>query len=317
LNDQYFTNPRQRVERTYDNLFFSTALKYDITDDLIFQLGMHQAIARPPLVQIAGPVSYNETETRVQSPNPGLLPEESNNYSARVAYYLPHSGVLSVGIFRIDIKNKWMSQYWVGENPNGDPPLAGEWNPADWGISDEYAGWTLQSTTNSRAEARFRGMEAEYRQTLGFLPGFLKSTFAYINYTRTYVEAREYFDTNGNRTRDMSVMGGVAPHQVNFGVDFKYKRLGFGLSGNWLDDTPWEFENSGARRMTRYREAAMKYHLNASFRLNQWATLALTGRNITNEPFVVNYRYYDGRPDVLYRSNIYGALWTLSLKGSF
>ncbi|MDR2675211.1 MAG: hypothetical protein LBC18_10220 [Opitutaceae bacterium] len=67
----------------------------------------------------------------------------------------------------------------------------------------------------------------------------------------------------------------------------------------------------------RYRAAELKFHVNASCKLSSRAILSLSGRNITNEPFVVNERWGGGRPDTLYRSQIYGALWTLSLKGSF
>ncbi|MDR1010630.1 MAG: carboxypeptidase regulatory-like domain-containing protein [Opitutaceae bacterium] len=316
LQYQYFSKPRQQVvSKDYNHTFLSAALKYDITSDLIFQIGTHQAIARPPLVRIAGTVGYSETNNMVSAPNPGLLPEESDNYSAKLAWYLPDSspGVLSVGIFQIDVTNKWTTDYFEGAvgSPGDEGYVPAQWNPSDWGVSDEYATWRLATYGNSVDAVRSRGLEFEYRQTLGFLPGEFKNTTAYVNYTRTYMQVRN----NAGGTTDQSVKGGVAPHQVNFGVDFRYKRLTLGLSGNWIDDTPWEYSNAGV--MTRYRTAEIKYHLNASFKLNNHATLSLSGRNITNAPFAVNYRYNDGRPDMLYRSNIYGALWTLSLKGNF
>lgn len=302
---QYMSKPKQNVSKSYDNTFFSAALKYDITSDFIFQLGMHQAIARPSLERIAGPVSYSGNDLIVTAPNPNLRPEESDNYSTRVAYYMP-SGVISAGIFQIDVVNKWKTLSFAGERPGdnvGDPPIPGDWNPSEWGIPEHYKEWTLNTPVNSDRDARYRGMELEYRQTLTFLPGFLKNTNCYVNYTRTYVHSD-----------DPDVAQGVSPHQINFGANFKYERFMLGLSGNWLDETVWEPSPTG---VSRYREASMKYHLNVSFQITRWATLMLSGRNITNEPYVVNYRYNDGRPDALARSYIYGALWTLSVKGNF
>ncbi|MDR2675210.1 MAG: TonB-dependent receptor, partial [Opitutaceae bacterium] len=204
LQYQYFTKPKRRIAKNYGNAFLSAALKYDATQNLILQLGAHQAIARPALARIAGTVGYSN-DNRITAPNPGLLPEESDNYSAKVSWYLPHMGVLSAGIFQIDITNKWYDRYL-------EP---GAWDPAEWGVAGEYLDdWWLVVSGNSSEAARFRGAELEYRQTLGFLPGEFKNTNVYVNYTRTYV-----------RSADPNVVGGVSPPSSQLRRGFQNRPL--------------------------------------------------------------------------------------------
>lgn len=278
-----------KVERTtdYDHVFGSVALKYDITENLVAQFGVHQAINRPPLTIIAGVTTFNDSTKIITTPNPGLLPEESNNYSAKVAYYLPRNGVISASVYQIKVDNLRVTYNrapgtWFDEFPEIDPV--------------DYADYIVRTTLNSDAARRFRGMELEFRQPLFFLPKDFTGTSAYVNYTRAYADVWR---------------GGLAPHQVNAGATLRYKRLTLGASAIWSADTPWTQTNT-----VRYRKERIRTDLNASFYINRRATLVLSGRDISNVGQELIERR-EGRPDELVQKDIYGALWTLSVRGTF
>lgn len=288
LQYQFQSLPTNESAKDYDNVFGSMALKYAITRNLIAQFGAHEAIRRPQLTVLSGVASYSESSLTITAPNPGLKPEESRNYSGKLAYYLPSAGTLSVGIFQIDVKNLFVDNTraagtWWDDFPEID--------------HEQYAAYALTSTTNSSANRRFRGMELEYNQTLSFLPGFWRNTNVYANYTRNYADARR---------------GGLVPHQISTGANFRYKRLTLGGSVKWTDDTPW----TNVAGAIKFRGARTTTDLNASFFVNHWVTISLSGRDVGNVGQEL-FEQRDGQPKELVQKDIYGALWTLSVKGTF
>lgn len=287
LQYQFESQPAYIKETQYDNTFLSAAARYPITENLIAQLGMHQAIRRPELTVLSGVTTYNESALLIQAPNPGLNPEESINVSAKLAYYLPASGTLSVGVFQIDVDHLFVDfDYppgtWEAEFPDIDPV--------------QYADYTVRTKANSENKRTFRGMEVEYRQMLRFLPENFRSSSVYASYLRNYADIRR---------------GGLAPHQIKLGGSLRYKRFAAGFDANWTDDTPWT-NTVGA---IVYRGARTLLDVNASYEINRWATLVVSARDVTNEGQEL-FEYRNGREEMT-RKDIYGTLWTFSVKGTF
>jgi iron complex outermembrane receptor protein len=285
---QWQTLPPVTRKTTYDHVFASAALKYTISENFEFQAGYHQAISRPPLVVISGVTTYNETSQLIQTPNPGLLPEESQNLSAKLTYLLPTLGTLSVGVFQIDVENLRIDRdrapgTWFEEFPDIDPDL--------------YGAYTVRSTVNSDAARQFRGMELDYRQQLSFLPKAFSRSSIFANYTRNYADLRR---------------GGMAPHQVNVGGTLHYKRFSVGGSAKWSSDTPW----TNIANSVRFRRERTVIDLNASYAFSQRVILSVSGRDVTNEGLEIIERRA-GQADELQQKDIYGTLWTLSVRGTF
>lgn len=288
LQYQFWSKPFITKETEYDHLFASAAMKYTITDNLTAKFGYHEAINRPPLVVIAGVTTFNDNTRIIQAPNPGLLPEESRNLSAKLEYFLPNSGILSAGVFQIDVDNLRIDYdrpegTWFDEFPEIDP--------------DVYGSYTVRSTINSPNSQRFRGMELEYRQLLSFLPGFLNTTLVRANYTRNYASVRR---------------GGVAPHQVNLGGTVRYKRFSFSADAVWTSDTDW----TNTANSVRFRKERIRTDINASFYINKWATLSISGRDVGNVGMEL-FEKRPGQPRELVVKDVYGALWTFAIRGTF
>ena len=139
-----------------------------------------------------------------------------------------------------------------------------------------------------------KGYEVDYRQQLAFLPGFLKGTGLYANYTRTLANRRS---------------GGMAPHHIKGGFSFRFRRLSLGANASWYPDTP---------RYTQYqfRREYISLACNVDFRLTQNITLFIIGKNITNEVEVEAQVTPDGREWDRQYSH-YGSIWTFGVRGSF
>lgn len=172
---------------------------------------------------------------------------------------------------------------WFEEFPDIDPEL--------------YQHYTVRSTINSENARSFRGMELDYRQQLSFLPRAFNRSSVYANYTRNYADLRR---------------GGLAPHQINIGGAIHYKRLRFGGSVRWTSDTPW----TNVANSVRLRRERSVVDLNASYAFSPRLSVTITGRDVGNVGLELIERR-EGQPDELIQKDIYGTLWTLSLKGTF
>ena len=62
-------------------------------------------IRRPTYANLAGVWLINDETLRVTAPNPGLLPETSDNFAVRLAYYFEPVGQLAVSFFQNEVKD--------------------------------------------------------------------------------------------------------------------------------------------------------------------------------------------------------------------
>jgi TonB-dependent receptor len=284
---QYFSKPKTIRENKYDNWFPSVVLKMQITPDLEWQAGFNKAISRPPPDQLTGLWQINEEAERITAPNVSLLPEYSENYQTRLAYYFRgrSPGQASVAFSQNDIANLRVQRIGTVEE-------AGITDPA-------YSGWEYSSRFNSEEERRFRSMEVVYNQTLGFLPEILSTTNVNFAYTRVY----------GSQRRN-----NLAQHRFTSRLGYSYGRASGSLGMVWRDDSP-EGDIS-----TRYKRAIAQFDLSLNYKLTRWATLYVQGRNIFNQP-VLWYDFptggIDGQDGVLGRMQEYGANWVFGVKGVF
>lgn len=280
---QFQSLPQNKRTGEYSDVFASASAKYSVTPDLQLQAAYYQATARPPLTQLSGSPTVNETTLVITAPNPGLLPEYSDTYSARVAYYLKR-GSIAVGAFESHVENLRESFDYIGD----DAVAALGFDPA------VYGDYTVRSTINGSGERRFRGLEAEYRQYLTFLPKPFDRIALSANYTRLYATTRR---------------PGMAPKQFNAGLRYDGARVGGSVNGMWTPDTPW------SSTIQRYRKERMTFDANAYYRPRGNVTISLGVRNITNE----STDLMELRSDrvELFQRWYFGALYTLSVGATF
>jgi len=286
LQYQYFSKPKVIRESEYDDWFPSILGKYKILPNLEFQVGFNKAISRPPVDNLTGVWIIDEVNERVTAPNANLLPEYSNNYQTRLAYYFEgrSPGQLSIAFSQNDIKNLRLTDDLTADEYGVDDP--------------ELQNFIFRTTDNSTEERRFRGMEVQYNQNLGFLPEKFRGTNVNIAYTRAYANVRR---------------NNLAQHRLTSRLGYAYGRFNGSLGMVWRGDSP--DGNEG-----RYKRALAQFDLSLSYRLHRRASLFVQGRNIFNQPVL----WYDtptgnveGIGSVVTRMQEYGANWVFGVKGTF
>jgi TonB-dependent receptor len=280
---QYFSRPRVGRTGEYDNLFPSVGAKYTLRPNLHAQAGYSRAISRPPIDSLAGIWNINDVAMLITAPNPNLLPEKSDNYVARLAYYFEPVGSLTVLVQQTEITNQRVTVRGRAE---------------DFGFNDpEYENYEFQSVLNNNLLYRYRSLELGYNQQLSFLPGVLRNTNVNLSYTRNY--ANQYFP-------------GVMPHKATGSIAWSYRRVSLRVGAVWQDDTPF------TTTFGRYQPANIKVDLSGSLRLTARSSVFFQGRNIFNDPTLL----YEGDPirnvpAALYRYGNYGVTWSVGVRGNF
>jgi len=281
---QYFSQPRIKRPTDYDRYFPSIMGKYSFARNLQFQAGFNQAMSRPPVDDLNGVWSINDTTFVITAPNPALKPEKTNSYNARVAYYFEPAGEFSIGLKQTDVTNL-----------RQDLRISAE----DFGYGDdpEYASYEFQTTVNSAEERRFRSLELAYRQSLSFLGEKLRGTTVNLGYTRAYSDARR---------------PNLAPHRVSANIGYRYKKFGTRLGAIWHDDIPWSSIDG------RYKRHSSMFDWSAEYQVHRYATVFFQARNIFNRPVLWFERADAGvGGGVLQALENYGANWVFGIKGTF
>ncbi len=281
LDYQYRTKPKVNRKGAYDRLHPSLSFKYRVNENFIIDAGAGHTIRRPEVPKLVGLYSYNEDSEIITAANPNLLPEFADRIAASASYYFGGTNNLTLTLSDTKIDNLFIND---------------EYSAPEFGIDDpDFENYTVRTTRNSTDAVEFRSMELSYRQALTFLPGVLQGTSFFANYTRTTVDRRQ---------------PGVTPHVVSGGVDWRYKRLGFGLKGVWADDAPWTSTDG------RYRPAVLKLDGSIDYRIRDDLTIFVQARNITNEDHII-LEAIDGNRPVVWRRENYGSNYVFGIRGQF
>jgi hypothetical protein len=142
------------------------------------------------------------------------------------------------------------------------------------------------SKANAVNLQRYRNLDFNYNQTLGFLPSeYLRGLSVGATYSRS---------RTANVRRNL-----VAPHRATARLGYTYRRFGMQLGAIWIDDRPVDGIYG------RVWGAMTKYDLNFTFKLSKYATLYVTSRNPNN----VKDIYYESPPECRRASRSTCASW--------
>ncbi|MDR0353442.1 MAG: TonB-dependent receptor [Opitutaceae bacterium] len=334
IDYKYYNGQRFSRKRSYDNLFLSGGLKYDITKDLRFQLSASQSILRPNYNNIAGVIQfYNETySSDIWVPNPILKPERTTKYYAGLQYYLNPAGILGLSVYRLDIRGKQINGMQITQEQaerqlgfplrdaldiNTDAPIdpggdTGD-DPDESGdegtdITVIYVPINYRSTINVDGTRTVYGVTLEYNQQLTFLPGPLKGLGVFGSYTWSDMQ---------NAHEDEELIG-VIERSANGGVKYRYKRFNIQLRASWQDDQLKAVTRPIPGRnwlLTdhRYLKSRIIFDLSGGFNLGRDLDIVFSIRNLFNAPQV----YYSNTRGRMTEYFVSGAICSVSLKGAF
>ncbi len=250
----YQFRSRPQIHRTgsYDNMFPSAGVKYNLTRQLDLQVGFSRTIKRPQVASLAGVWLIDDDALTVNAPNVNLKPEYSDNYSVRLARYFEPIGVMAVNFFQNNIEGLHQTGTRIGSD---------EFAPGE----SIYEGYTFITTTQSDSNVQVRGMELEYSQSLSFLPRPWAGFSVRASYTRNYAQV---------------IVANMSPHLVSAGLTYAHRRGQFYANMNWAASRP---TNSAG---TAYQRHRISVDVGGSHRITPKVSAFFSVRNVLNEPFV-------------------------------
>jgi iron complex outermembrane recepter protein len=210
------TVTRVKLVSGYDQWFPSLHAKYEFRSGLIGRASFSTGAARPNMSDLypTTTVGYNTATGlgTVTQNDAGLKAQYSKNYDASLEYYFEPAGVISVGIFRKNIRD-FIARGTV-DIPSG----------IDNGFDGEFAGFVLNTTTNQGA-AKIEGAEINGSLQLSMLPKPFNGLRLFANYTK--------MKTQGSYANGVTELVAFVPETMNAGFSFLWRKVEFRCAYNY------------------------------------------------------------------------------------
>lgn len=295
------------TRRSYKDYLPAANFALGLTDDLKLRLAYSKNMMPLDLSTWGGglQLNYSLVET-AQGPlfrvaegsstgNPKLDPWRSTNYGASLEYYINQTSMVSLALFRINVKS------FIKSGSVIDCTLPDE----DGVVRNRCITITepIQGTGNS-----IHGAEFDYRQGFTFLPGLLSKTGMEINAT--------YAPSNSGKT---DLAGHKIPFQDNstksgnFILWFQDDRFQARVAYNYRSRRAVSEDVGGITGLEMY-EAPQKYvDASVSYKISKYLQVYADGTNLTNE----YQRYYLVWPDQPAHSNFSERMFTVGIRGQW
>ncbi len=295
---------------TYDGFFPSLNATYNITDDLLLRIGAARTIGRPELEYIIPGVSYSAiTETSLQQTitvvNTALKPWMANNYDLSLESYLFKGGFGSIGVFQKDLSN-----FFTTTSITGTAELLEQYGLVAGAGQDAL--YEIRTQGNG-GDARVRGLEFTYRQSLGFLPNWARGIQVFANYTRS--------DLSGSSTADFT---GFAPETLSWGVNLIRPRYTIKFSSAESEETKRRSVGASASippNTWQYQGALKRWTLSAEYNITPHVGIYASLNDFREKGgyTIVQKRYVESTPAELRTNRIteWGMGLIVGIKGSF
>lgn len=203
-----FRERAARAENSYDGFYPSLNVTYNISESLVLRGGYARTIGRPNLNFITPGVTISDpsvTNPTITVNNPALKPWLADNFDLSLESYFLKDGFGSVGIFQ-----KNLTDFFGSISSPVTPELLERYSVQDDGT---FGGYQIVSMTNA-GNAKLKGIEFGYHQSLTFLPHWARGIQLFINATKLQV--------SGSATADFSSFN---PSSLSGGVNYLRGRL--------------------------------------------------------------------------------------------
>ncbi|NII10170.1 TonB-dependent receptor [Oleiagrimonas sp. C23AA] len=297
----------QLTRRSYRDYLPAANFALSMTDDLKLRLAYSKNMMPLDLSTWGGglELNYSLVETP-QGPlyrvaagnsngNPKLDPWRSTNYGASLEYYINSTSMLSLALFRIDVRS------FIKSGSVTDCTL-----PDEDGVVRNHCitiSEPIQGSGNS-----IHGAEFDYRQGFTFLPGLLSKTGVEINATYAPSDSGKT-DLAGHKIpfQDNSTKSG------NFILWFQDDHFQARVAYNYRSRRAVSEDVGGISGLEMY-EAPQRYvDASVSYKISKYLQVYADGTNLTNE----YQRYYLVWPDQPGHSNFSERMFTVGIRGQW
>lgn len=286
----------------YGNLFPSANAAYSLTEKLVLRTSYAQTITRPQINNVVPSTTVTDpTSTAIPTitvNNPALRPWTADNYDLTLEYYFDQPGLVSVGVFRKDIRNFFGS---VRTRATSE-------QLAEYGFDDSYLGYDI-ATRENVGKARISGFEFDYRQSLTFLPSWARGLSIFANGTLLRSEGPARADLSGfiKRTGNWGFNLSRPRYTLRFGWNYRGEQNSGLVTGTNVPENTY-----------RYNAPRLSLEMNVEVRLARHLTLFSNVRNVTDIPWL-STTYSPVTPAYARTTNWveYGPQAIFGIKGSF
>lgn len=262
-----------RVDRDDTDFFPNLTVRHSFSDNLIGRFALTRAINRPEFSQIV-PRRQEETDgSRItyKIGNPDLKPTLSNNVDLGLEYYFASLGVLSANAFYKDLSDyRYVLKYQDRVTVDGAPYDARFETPIN--APDGY----------------IAGLELNWQQKFGFLPGWASGFGVFANYTWTDAQI-ETATAYGGRTK--FALPGQSDNIYNLALFYENAGLSARLSYTKRSDYLEEI-NADDAALDLFVEGREQLDFTASYDFGNGIEVFGEAKNLTDSAGV---RYYGVR----------------------
>ena len=280
----------EEVDNNYTNVLPSLLLKYEIDRNTNIKASVTNTLARPKYIDLVPRVQISNEDVEVEIGNPDLTPTTSWNFDLMAEHYFESIGLVSGGIFYKDI-----SDFIVN------------------GIQSDYSylGQTWEKFTQpiNAGDATLFGVEVAFQRQFDFLPGFLRQTGFYANYTYTKSTVSNF--QIEDREDDDLTLPGTPENTLNASLYYEGKKLSARLSYNYAGDFVEEYSDKAFEDV--YYDQVSYLDFNTSFHFNKNFMVFAELNNILNTPL----RYYQGESQYTYQAEYYDIRVNFGVKFNF
>jgi len=283
--------------KSYTNFFPNIQLKYSFSPKFIARAVYSTNISRPGFNQTAqqqNVANSDPTALAVTNGNPNLNPTYSHNFDLSFEYYLPNSGLISVGFYDKEINNFVVARAFKQQATYG-------------GVSGLY---TFTSFANVSGTYD-RGIEASYVNKFTHLPAPFDGlgVETNVNYNVSKVALHDgqpkqaipgTFKYSGNAA--IFYEKGA----LRLRLAFKYDSSSvFGINGGGF--TPFAYANIGT---DNYLGARATLDLTGGYDFSKRVAIFGSIKNLTDAPL----KYYEGTSNRPIQREFYGATYEAGVK---
>ncbi len=302
------------VSKSYDGLYPSLHVNYNITDNLIARFAYAYTLGRPDFSNILPLVRVNNSENDFDDGlgtiaprtiiynNTGLNPWEADNYDLSLEYYFANGGVASAGLFRKDLTDFFGSFVTTATAADLE----------ELNLGTEYLGYTVRTTTNITSAARITGGEFNFRTPLTFMGRYGRYFTFFVNGTKLDLDGPASADFRGfiEEAANVGLTYDRKPLTIRVNVNYRGRQINAPQSGAQYGATALGYREYFAPRQT--------VDVNAEYRLTRRFTLFANARNLFDQEQMLE-RYNDQTPDYArkYRVEKFGVQLTMGVKGTF
>jgi TonB-dependent receptor len=290
------------VERRsdYTNAFPTVQLRFEVTPQFLLRATYSTGIARPGFLQTTAATSSNHdpTDPQITTGNPALKPTTGDNFDLSLEYYLPHGGIVQLGLF-----DKRFSNYIVTVNQR--LPYVGS-DPAFEGLIVDYSSFA------NRSGAYARGIEAAYHQQFDWLPGLWGGLGLDGNLTLVDSHIEEYdAATSATGHAETGLLPGTS--RVTWNAAGFYEAHGVQLRIAAEHVSKELFSLGGSKATDTIQDNRTTLDFTSSYRVTPAWTLYFNVKNLTNEPL----RFYVYQPSFPIQREFYDQTFEAGVRAHF